>query len=363
MKTLHGTWYDGKTSCHVPAIANISEEVSWRILHAENHALLSTASTSTIQVPSRIGNTPRFISFPCGGKFKTTDHAALDGLMGNQKSSRYRQMIYALESKKSWVLLALVTVMLVVYVAARFGVPATAKSAAFLLPPSVGDLASKQAIAMLDKSILAPSELEDRQKEKILQNFTSVFSAHPAVDINIAFRKGGPIGANAFALPSGTILFTDEMIELAEHEEELMAVLAHEIGHVAHRHGLRMIIQDSLLAFIVVFITGDASGVADIFMSLPIVLTERAYSRGFEEEADLFAREYLNRAQIPLCRFAALLERIETHRLSKTGETQPKSPTKEARWHDYLSTHPDTKSRIAKFQSTGCEKRFAIPSN
>ena len=48
----------------------------------------------------------------------------------------------------------------------------------------------------------------------------------------LEFRHGGYIDANAFALPSGIIVMTDELVELAKSDDELISVLAHEIGHV-----------------------------------------------------------------------------------------------------------------------------------
>ncbi len=51
--------------------------------------------------------------------------------------------------------------------------------------------------------------------------------------------NGRAVGANAFALPSGIVVMTDELVELAKTDDELVAVLAHEIGHVRGRHALR----------------------------------------------------------------------------------------------------------------------------
>ncbi|MCK7469253.1 MAG: M48 family metallopeptidase [Desulfosudis oleivorans] len=76
-------------------------------------------------------------------------------------------------------------------------------------------------------------------------------------------------------------------------DDELLAVLAHEAGHVAHRHGVQRIIQDSLLAFAISAVTGDASGTSQLFLGLPVMLTELAYSRDFEREADRYALDTL----------------------------------------------------------------------
>ena len=63
--------------------------------------------------------------------------------------------------------------------------------------------------------------------------------------LRLELRAGGAIGPNAFALPSGIIMVTDELVRIAEHPEEFESVLAHEAGHMVHRHSLRMLLQGS----------------------------------------------------------------------------------------------------------------------
>ena len=166
---------------------------------------------------------------------------------------------------------------------------------------------------------------------------------HPGLHLQILFRSGGRLGANAFALPSGAIVFTDEMVKLARNDDELLAVLAHEAGHVAHRHGIQRIIQDSLLAFALMAITGDASGTSQLFLGMPVALTELAYSREFEREADQYALDYLRSHGIPPHRFADLMRRLQQ-------EKQSDGPSRESHWSDYLSTHPDTEERLRRFE-------------
>ncbi|WP_199775490.1 M48 family metalloprotease [Microbulbifer pacificus] len=57
------------------------------------------------------------------------------------------------------------------------------------------------------------------------------------------------MGTNAFALSGGTIILIDELIARAEHENEILAVFGHELGHVHHQHTLRHIIEGSAITF------------------------------------------------------------------------------------------------------------------
>jgi len=226
----------------------------------------------------------------------------------------------------------------------RFGVPALAKMIAFRLPPAAFTLAGQQTLSFLDQSLLRPSQLTETERNRLLAHFQPVVQNHPKEKLTIQFRKGGKIGPNAFALPDGTILFTDEMVKLARHDDELLAVLVHEIGHVVQRHGMRTLIQDSLLGFALLAITGDVSGSSELFLGLPVLLTQLAYSRGFESEADQYALNYLRAHDIAPVHFARLMRRID----SKMKD----SPDSEAKkWMNYLSTHPLTEKRLRGFEA------------
>ena len=80
------------------------------------------------------------------------------------------------------------------------------------------------------------------------------------------------MGANAVALPAGIIIMTDALVELSENDEELAAVLAHEIGHVRNRHALRALLQNSVVAGSIILVTGDASSAGSIAAGIPTLL-------------------------------------------------------------------------------------------
>jgi Zn-dependent protease with chaperone function len=195
----------------------------------------------------------------------------------------------------------------------------------------------------LDQMVFKPSELQPHLEQRVRDNLKANLSLHRSHHIKLIFKKGGPLGPNALALPGGTIIFTDELVELAEHDEELTAVLAHEIGHVVYRHGMRRMVQDSLLSFVILALTGDVSGVSEIFLGLPAVLTELAYSREFERDADQYALAFLQAHNIPTSRFADFLIRLDDSSKKSKGEDNGK-------WTGYLSTHPPTPERVKTFQ-------------
>lgn len=357
-----GSWYDGHSSASLPAIARVDAAGRVTVIHLQGGGMISAAPIHNIDIPSRVGNTPRFLRFPCGGKFETDDHDGVEAVLALHRPGRWGRMIYHLESHLPLVFIALFFIVILGWSFVRFGVPAVARWTVYHLPAGIGELASRQTLKILDESVFSPSKLGEVEKREVLENCRPTLVAHSELNPSIEFRAGGMLKANAFALPSGTIVFTDEMIRISAHGDEIRAVLAHEIAHIHYRHGLRMLIQDSLLAFLLVFVTGDTAGTADILMGLPIVLTQRAYSRQFEDEADRFALAYLIRANIPSCRFSDLLDRIERQRrFEQVSEERKEAGNGKRRWTDYLSTHPDTELRLQKFRNPGCEGSDRLP--
>jgi len=149
---------------------------------------------------------------------------------------------------------------------------------------------------------------------------------------------------NAFAAPGGLILVTRGMVRCCQNEDELAAVLAHEICHVEQKHGLSAIKQGRLTeAFTIVAaesakqmggeelaaLTREFEGsVGDVVMTL----TSSGYSRKQERSADSAAVELLQRAGYPQTAMVAMLERMEA-RLSNAGGL------------GFAKTHPSAKSR------------------
>lgn len=357
MIIFRGNWYDGASSTRVPAVATLADGDRLQVLRLPDETLLAEATMAGIRISPRLGATARRLTFEGGALFETEENDAVDKVQRQFHGARGRLhgLVHRLENRLGYVLLAFVVVLGLSAATVRYGVPAAAAWAAFRLPPAACDLASRQTLKILDRAVLSPSELPEKKRAQILSAFASTLSAHTHSPLSIIFRKGGPLGANAFALPSGQIIFTDEMVAAAENDLELAAILSHEAGHVVRRHGLRMLIQDSLLAFLVMSITGDAAGTADILMALPVLLAEQSYSREFEREADRYALKFLDRTGIAPCHFANLLQRIDNQRQERDAPKKNNETTgKEFRWTHYLSTHPDTTERLRPFRKGRC---------
>jgi predicted Zn-dependent protease len=156
------------------------------------------------------------------------------------------------------------------------------------------------------------------------------------------FRAGPKaLGPNAFALPGGDIVLTDALVELAADEPDIITgVLAHELGHVRHRHGMRLALQAGMVAGVSGLLVGDFSA---LLAGLPAWLAQADYSREFEREADLHARQMLQAAGISPRVMVRFFERLTAYQQQRG---QDKSPLPMA-----FASHPAHAERIAFFNA------------
>jgi predicted Zn-dependent protease len=147
---------------------------------------------------------------------------------------------------------------------------------------------------------------------------------------------------NAFALPGGFFFVYSGLIEKADTEAELAGVMAHEIAHVAARHGTRQATRGEIanLATIpLIFVGGWAGYGARQGLSLIIPMGFLQFSREFEREADYLGLQYLYKTGYDPTAFVDFFEKIETMEKRKPG-TMAK----------VFSTHPMTDDRIQASQ-------------
>lgn len=337
MITLEGHYYDGRQPIAVPATMEFTGQ----------DALLTANLTSgryavdALKVSPRIGKTDRFIALPNGGQFQCADHAFLESL---PQVSPSEGPVAWLEER--WgVALAGVAVIACILLAGYFlGLPAAAERIAARIPIETEKTLGRQALAWLDeKGWLRPTNLDKNTQKGIRRRFDRLRSKLPLKNHYQLEFRAGVIGANAFALPGGTIVITDDMVKAAETPEEVQAVLAHEIGHVELRHTLRSVLQNSVTAVVVATITADAASLSVAVAGLPVLVAQTKYSREFEAAADDFAFKLLKQKGYSPAAFASLMER-----LAKKHEQQERA-------FAYVSSHPVTAERVKRARAAAQE--------
>ncbi|MBI2815984.1 MAG: M48 family metalloprotease [Acidobacteria bacterium] len=147
---------------------------------------------------------------------------------------------------------------------------------------------------------------------------------------------------NAFALPGGFFYVNSGLILAAESEAELAGVMAHEIAHVAARHGTRNASKAELanwLSLPLIFLGGPAGFGARSLAGVLIPMKFLQFSRGAEREADFLGLQYLYKSGYDPLAFTDFFEKIQAKEKSRPG-TLAKA----------FSTHPLTPDRITASQ-------------
>ena len=333
MSTYTGTYLDGRSSKPVQVGITL-EGTTLRLQDC-------TAVSPDIVVPLQncsatppLGGTRRSLILPGGARCETRDAELLVLVDAHRSRAGSARIVNFLESDWKTALVCLLGLFLCLWGFVAVGIPFLAKMAAAAVPAAVTDRLSRQTLAVLDTRFLEPSELgADRSAH--LQNLFHglVDRKRPPVNYRLEFRKSGRVGANAFALPSGLIVMTDELVGLAENDRELIGVLAHEIAHIENRHGLRVLFQNAGTLLLVSALAGDVASISAAGETLPMLLIESGYTRRFEKEADRAAGTYL----IRMGWGTASLQNI----LARLAKTAPIHPA-----FALFSTHPDLEERI-----------------
>lgn len=290
----------------------------------------------SIHIDPALGRTKRLIRLPNGALLETHDHEAVNALETATGINRSWNWVHYLETHRMAVAVCTFLIVVALFGLIGYVIPYAANYAARTVPLHVTRSVSKQALKMFDERFLGPSALNDERKGEITSLFGQAVSridpAH-AVNYTIVFRRGMQFGANAFALPSGIVVVTDELVALSDDDDELAAIFAHEISHVKRRHALRSILQSTGVFFFVTLLTGDVTSTASFASFLPVLLIENGYSRDFEREADHEAGALLIARGKGTRPFQNILQKIDTShpRTLKLG---------------VFSTHPETVQRI-----------------
>lgn len=255
-------------------------------------------------------------------------------------------------------LLALVLLLVLLALVYFRVLPVAAQRIAAALPPSLDARIGRNALAALETNkVLVPSRLSDDRIAAVQALLPRMLPAHPRMPVRLLVRHAPFMGANALALPDGTIVVTDMLVRLAHGrgnqlteagKQQLLAVIGHEIGHVERRHATRALAGSSLTAALSATLFGDFSAVA---AGVPAILTQMTYSREMETEADDYAVAALRQRRIPVQAFIDMLDKLERqHKPDSATPAWLRTGT------TYLSTHPATATRIEALHDAAADE-------
>ncbi len=249
--------------------------------------------------------------------------------------------------------LALVSV-IVVYI---FGVPLLAGRIVSVLPAewerSFGDSINDQVAVALgaeDGFVLCdpdPNSLANRAITRFAQAAMEGSSSpfEPRIDV---VRSDIP---NAFALPGGQVYYFSALLEATETPDEFAGVLAHELGHVVHRHSMEQLVSTAGTGILIGFVLGDLTG-ASVAAAIGATLINSRFSREGERQADAYAASVATRLAFEPQGLPDLLDRVA-------------ADDEFSRAMALLNTHPLTEERRAALEAlaidqTGLSEPFTL---
>jgi len=329
---IKGDYYDGKTSVRHP-VSMIFGGGRLKVVGADVDLEFDVRR---VRRSLRVANTPRWLYLPGGGACVTADNDAIDVI---KRVVPYDQLLHRWESRPALAAIAVLLVFAFTIGLVWRGVPVLAEDVAYRIPVEAEALLGEQTLKGMDQWLLQPSRLPPARQQALRDRFGAMTrAAGDPTPYRLEFRAS-QIGPNAFALPAGVIVVLDDLVKLARRDEEVLGVLAHELGHVHNRHTMRSLLESSGVALIVAGLTGDIASTSSLAAAAPALLLQTKYSRDNEREADTYAVEMMKKASMDPAALARILARLDGG-AGKKKKRGPGIPT-------FLSTHPATEERKA----------------
>jgi Zn-dependent protease with chaperone function len=262
-----------------------------------------------------------------------------------------RSVVVRLQQSWAWTLLAMAVLTALIGAGYLWGLPLVTRTLTPLIPLSTDQQIGQSTLSTLDGRWLHPSKVPQATQQRIQAQFEGALSHYAqqhqqvrSYRFQLHFRSSS-VGPNAFALPGGDMVVTDELVTmLADSPDVLLGVLGHELGHVAARHGMRTLIQSGVLGAVTSVALGDVSS---LLAGAPALMGQMAYSRDFEREADDTSIAFMQANGIRPSTMVTLFDKLAAY--SQTRHKDKKRGT--ALLGIAFSSHPADAERVAHFKA------------
>ncbi len=317
----------------------------------EGDQLHRSEPLASLRWPERTRHGARLLHLPDGASLHCRDSLDWD-TWSHAAAGRRDSVVVRVQQRWKWVLVSLLVLVGLIAVSYDHLLPLAARGVVALLPASADEALGEAALSSIDGAgMTKPTTLSAAQQRSVRVAFAKAVSRLPAADVptyRLEFRQS-TIGPNAFALPGGPMVLTDDLYKLVDGDTDiLVGVLGHELGHLRHRHGMRMLVQASVLSAAAGALYGDFS---TLFSQIPVLLGQASYSRGFEHEADVDSVQLMKANAISPAVMATFFVKV---RQPKPGAKAASGP--DVRMPIALASHPADEERIQFFEDAARER-------
>ena len=326
---VRGHLYEPESSERVDATL-ACERGRFHLFHAGDTA---GAEVEVRGASERLTGIPQTLTLGTGQRFVPFEELPPEFLgEAETRVSRWTDWLERFSPAKAAVLFG---VLAVAVLGLRAAVPVVADRAVVLIPHRAEAFVGRQAFRELEAAVFSPTRLAEPRRARIeaaAQALARQIGMDPIPEIH--FRDSRLLGANAFAFPGGPIVVTDDLAHLLD-DDLVLAVLAHELGHVRERHGMRRVLRLGGMFVIASAVLGADDSLLEELAAIAVSTVSAGYSRDFERDADAFAGRLLQSAGRSAGDLADALRELQ----DDCGEACRGDP-------GWLSTHPGFESRI-----------------
>ncbi|MFL6627924.1 MAG: M48 family metallopeptidase [Vitreoscilla sp.] len=340
-------YFDGRTARAHPVRVHVADGA---LVIADADGVRQRVPLASLRWPERTRHGARLMHLPDGASLHCADSVAWDTWSADAAGRRDSLVVRA-QQRWKWTLASTLVLVLLLVVGYRHLLPWAARGVVALMPESADETIGELALNQIDDSgLMQPSTLSPREQQGMRDAFEQAVGHLPAGDAprhHLEFRKSG-IGPNAFALPGGAIVLTDELYRRMDGDRDiLVGVLGHELGHLRHRHGMRMLVQAGTLGAATGALYGDFSS---LFAQIPVLLGQASYSRDAEHEADVDAVRLLRANRISPRVMAQFFVKVRQPRAGEPASSGARLPIA-------FASHPADEERIRYFEQAAADGR------
>jgi predicted Zn-dependent protease len=371
-----GTYYDGKSANKYPVklfltrtqlqlVFSDGRRISWLYPDLKLSRADSTGPVRLERSTSNPDIIPESVVIE-DPKFLHEAHRVAPGALGNVWNQPHkRKMRYGL------MILALVIIPPFIFAIWVYAIPAMTNAVADKIPTEWEERLGQNYFQALFKESLKES---DPKMQKALDTISKrLLTAVPDQPYHFRIYVHPSKMVNAMALPGGTIIVFQGLINVTETPEELAGVLAHEFQHVLKRHSTRGIIRSEAINLFGLIISGNSDSITSVILQAGGILEFLRFSRELESQADAEGMKMMLAAQVDPQGMVRMFESLEREQQRQMGsrnkdknkvDPEEKSPEKDSEedapdgkrrageesstpeWMKYISTHPAGEDRV-----------------
>jgi len=333
-KTIRGQGFYPGSSQMFDAELRQESDGRLSIWDSETGARLLSCERNTAQLDNNTGGTGRRVTLEGGWLFLTNDEDVLALVEERKEYALLRQ----LEEFRPRLVCICLAAIAAVWVLWKYGLTMLVSIAVFMTPDVVKTTMDASTLKTLDFAMAEPTTLEpeaQRRMRAIFQKVGAELPDHEKSHLRLEFRDMPGLGPNALALPGGTVILTDELVnQLGEDPDLIAGIVGHELAHYTEEHGLKQLYRSLSVYVLIALIAGDVGPVIEDLALEGQLLLRLSYSRQNEDEADTIGTQLSHAAGYDpegLIRFFGMFKDLESH----------------SEWH---STHPLGEHRIENIQ-------------